>query len=907
MSDMSDMSNLSATFTQGRSAAPSWRTLACRVVLVSACALVGAFVGACGGSADAPPPPLALVVVPPAAQPVPPAITQQPTSLAVLTGQGANFNVAATGTAPLAYQWQRNGVDIAGATMAAYALATTVAGDSGAAFRAVVSNVAGSATSNLATLTVAAAAPVLTITAQPADSTVVAAAAATFTAGGTCSSGTLNIQWQRSGGGGTPGGATWAAIAGANAPSYSLSTVISDSGAQFRALLDCGGQSGAASTAARLTVTAPTSVSLSLLPIVGLRDQAELPSLAGIDQDPIGSPSAGSFTFITANRVKRLSADLGTITPVAGGQFAGSVNGVADAAAFNQPQGLTQDAAGNVYVADTNNHTIRRIAPDGTVSTLAGLAGTSGTSDGSGAAARFALPNGIALGPDGDLYVSEGDNHLIRRVTPAGVVSSYAGSTVGYTDGVALTARFNSPRALAVAANGDVLVADYSNARIRRIVRSGNVAGAVETLAGNGTASNASADGIGTAAVIGGPIAMVLRGNTLTVRDFAGLLRQIDLSSTVVTTLTGSRALGTGQADGSTVTARLRSAYGVTAAPNGGFTVADDIALRLVSAAGAVRTIANGFGATAQGVGTLTQIPFGLGVNSIQGVAVDPAGNVVIADGDRRMVRRISPTGVVTLGGGLVSGQSNSVDGVGSEAQFTRVGRIVSDSAGVLFAIDNFSVRRVGTDNAVTLLAGSPTEFGAVDGNASTARFNGNSFNNRTGLALGPGGNLFMGDAGNAAVRRIDAAGNVSTVAGALGQSGSADGPIAVARFRLPGGIAFAPDGALYVVDGVNTGQTGILRRIAPDGASVSTLPVPAVSGLTGSIAVDAAGTLYYGSTQGLAVLPAGGVPSILIPQGAAVVLGTSPRLLNVEGIAILGPRQLVILSAGQVLVATLP
>ena len=888
---------MSATFTLGRSVSPSWRVLACRVVLAGVCALVAA----CGGSADAPPPP--SPVAPPVPQPVPPAITQQPAPLTVLVGQGASFNVAATGTAPLAYQWQRNGVDIVGATATAYTLAATVLADSGAAFRAVVTNVAGSATSNTATLTVSAAAPVLTITPQPADTTVVAGTTATFTVGGICSSGTLNIQWQRS----ADGGATWADLAGSIASTYSLASVIGDSGAHFRARLDCSGQSGAPSNAARLTVTAPASVILSLLPIVGLRDQAEIPSLTGIDEDPVGSPTAGSFTFITANRVKRLSADLGTITPVAGGQFSGSVDGVADAAAFNQPLGLTQDAAGNVYVADTNNHTIRRIAPDGTVTTLAGLAGASGAADGAGAAARFSQPSGIALGPDGDLYVSEIENHLIRRVTTAGVVTTYAGSTGGYADGSALGARFNSPRAVAVAANGDVLVADYSNARIRRILRNGNVAGAVQTLAGNGTATNASPDGIGTAAVIGGPIAMVVRGNTLSVRDFAGLLRQIDLTSTVVTTLTGSRTLGTGQADGTNVSARLRSGYGVTGAPNGGFMVADDIALRSVSAAGAVSTIANGFGATPQGVGTLTQIPFGLGVNSIQGVTVDPAGNVVIADADRRMLRRISPAGVVTLAAGLVSGQSNSVDGVGSEAQFTRVGRVVSDTAGVLFAIDNFSVRKIGTDNAATVLAGSPTEFGAVDGNATTARFNGNIFNNRTGLAIGPGGSIFMGDAGNAAVRRIDPAGNVTTVAGALGQSGSADGPIVVARFRLPGGLAFAPDGALYVVDGVNTGQTGILRRIAPDGASVSTLPVPAVSGLTGSITVNAAGTLYYGTTGGLTMLPTGGVPSILIPQGPVIVLGASPQLMNVEGIAILGPKQLVILSGGQILKATLP
>ena len=84
-------------------------------------------------------------------------------------------------------------------------------------------------------------------------------------------------------------------------------------------------------------------------------------------------------------------------------------------------------------------------------------------------------------------------------------------------------------------------------------------------------------------------------------------------------------------------------------------------------------------------------------------------------------------------------------------------------------------------------------------------------------------------------------------------------------------------------------------------------MPVPLVSGLTGSIVSDAAGTLYYGTTQGLTVLPLGGVPSLLIPQGVAVVLGSSPQLLNVEGLAILGPKQLLILSGGQILVATLP
>jgi sugar lactone lactonase YvrE len=882
---------MNAIYSVERSISLGWRAAIGRLALAGICLVLAA----CGGSADAPPPPETGT-----AQAVPPTITQQPADTSVTTGQGASFTVAATGTAPLAYQWQRNGVDVAGATTTTYAIATTALADSGAVFRAVVTNSAGSATSNTATLTVTASLPVLTIAPQPAGTSVVAGTQASFSVGGICGAGTLGIQWQRNQG--SVAAPNWVGISAATATTYSLSTAIGDSGAQFRAVLDCGGQSVTPSNAATLTVTSPGTVTLALLPTVGLRDQADISSATAIDQDP-----GNSFTFITSSRVKRLSADLGTITPVAGGPFAGSTDGAAASASFNQPLGLTQDAAGNIYIADTGNHTIRRIAADGTVSTLAGLPGTSGTADGTGSAARFNRPWGIALGPDGDLYVADQSNNLIRRVTTAGVVTTYAGSGInGYADGAPATAKFSSPEGVAVAANGDVLVADYSNARIRRIVRSGNVAGTVQTLAGNGTSTAASPDGIGTAAVIGGPEGIVLRGNTLTVRDFAGLLRQIDLTSAAVTTLTGSRTLGEGYADGSTATARIRApAIGLTGAPNGGFMLADDLALRVVSATGTVRTIAShaAAGVTPTGVGTLAQMPFSVPT----ALTVDPAGNVVIADKATRTVRRISPAGVVTLAAGLTGSFGGAtpagfpvggpVDGVGSEAQFSDLGyAIASDSAGVLYVADNYGLRRIGTGNATTQPAGSTTAFGAVDANGAAARFN-----RIFGLAVGPGGDVFAGDSGNAAVRRIDPAGNVTTYAGVMGQSARVDGPIAVARFSLPGQVVFAPDGALYVVERFD----GVIRRIAPDGLSVSTLAAP--SGVTGSIAVDAAGTLYYGTTSGLFALPLGGAASLLIPQGASIVLGSRPSLLNVDSVAILGPRQLVIVSGGQILKATLP
>ena len=845
------------------------------VVLQIAAACVCVALAACGGSADAPPPPESGPVLP-----VPPTITQQPASLTVTAGQPASFTVAASGTAPLAYQWQRNGVAIAGATATTYTLATTVLGDSGATFRAVVSNVAGSATSNDAILTVAASAPVLTIAPQPANASVVAGTNASFTVGGTCSAGTLNIRWQRNSG--TAG--AFADIAGATSATYSFGTAIGDSGALFRAVLDCGGQSSSPSNAATLTVTASASVTLSAL-LTDVRPQALISAMRGIDQ--LGD---GSFAFISSNRVMRLSADFSAITPIAGAAgSSGSIDGPAATASFGSAIGLTHDAVGNIYVTD--NETIRRIAAsDGAVSTIAGLAGTTGNANGTGSAARFSTPHQIALGPDGDLYVAEQAGNVIRRVTTAGVVTLYASG-------------FNSPAGVAVAANGDVLVGDTGNHRIQRIRRNGNVAGVIDTLAGNGTAT--TTDGVGIAAGIELPTHLVVSGNTLTVRQRFGVIRQIDLTTALVTTLTGTRTLGE-YADGTKTTARIDTGFALTSVASGGFMLSDNTSLRFVSTTGDVRSVAaaSAIGNTPTGTATLPLMPFE--PTAVRAVTVDPSGRIVVTDNAEKQVRRIDASGVVTLAAGLFgSFPGSSLDGTGSEAQFVEPGyALASDAAGVIYAGDRYAVRRISTGNVTTTLAGSAINAGAVNGAGAVARF-GSVF----GLAVAAGGDVFVGDSVNNVVRRIDSVGNVTTYAGVIGQSASVDGATAVARFRFPGQLVIAPDGALYVADSVAASvspTSATIRRIAPDGSSVSTI---AGASLVGAFTVDAAGTLYYGSAGGLLKLPLGGTSSVVIPRGPgnAVVLGSNPGLGNVDGIAVLGPKQLVILSGQQILKATLP
>ena len=866
---------MSTTFTLGQSASGSWRNLACRWLLGAVCA----FVGACGGGGGAP-----VLPVPPG-PPVSPSITQQPASLSVLVGQGASFIVAASGSAPLAYQWQRNGANIPGATNTSYAVAAATLADHGAAFRAVVTNSAGSATSDPAVLSVLAAPPVLTITLQPADTSVTAGSPATFTVAATCSSGILSIQWQRSLGAGGP----FADIAGAMASTYILATSIGDNGAQFHAVLACSGQSATTSNAALLTVAAAAGVTLSAVPIVGLREQTLLLGMKGLDQQ-----ADGSFVFISLTTIKRLSADFSTITAVAGNGNSASVDGPAASASFVFPIGVAHDAAGNLYVTDAES--IRRIAPDGNVSTLAGVAGLTGGADGTGSAARFASAHGIAMGPDGDLYVADQAYSTIRRVTTAGVVTTYAGfaQNCGYVDSAVAAPRFCSPAGVAVAANGDVYVGDSGNNRIRRIHRNGNVAGLVDTLVGDGSFS--SIDGTGTAATTERPFHLVLRGNTLTWREVLGVIRQVDVTSAVVTTLTGTRSAFGDYADGTKLTARIFTGYGLAAVASGGFLVADNTAVRFVSTTGDVRSLASSgaTGGTAQGTGTLPQMPFATPV----GIAVDAAGNIVIADLIARQVRRISPGGAVTLAAGLFNSSGVGVDGIGSEAQFVEVSALASDATGAVFAADRNGVRRIGNDNLTTTVAGSMVEAGAVDGNAITARFN-----TVVSVAPGTGGTLFVSDAGNRTVRRIDAAGNVSTYAGVAGQIAIVDGPIASARFELPGTIAVAPDGSVYV--GEQSAHT--IRRIAPGGASVSTL---AGVVLEGSFTIDAAGTLYYGSPSGLMMRPLGGASSVVIPKGAGnvITLGANPTIAGVEALAVYGSKQLVLLSGGgQILKVALP
>ena len=190
------------------------------------------------------------------------------------------------------------------------------------------------------------------------------------------------------------------------------------------------------------------------------------------------------------------------VTTLAGSGTAGSADGTGTAAQFSGPRGVAVDSSGNVYVADTLNNRIRKITPEGVVSTLAGTA-TPGHVDTRGTEAKFNFPERVAVDSSGNVYVADTNNHRIRKITPEGEVTTLAGSTRGFADGAGTKAWFDEPIGVAVDSSGNVYVADSYNHRIRKITP----AGVATTLAGS-TAD--SADGTGTAAKFHSPIGVAV-------------------------------------------------------------------------------------------------------------------------------------------------------------------------------------------------------------------------------------------------------------------------------------------------------------------------------------------------------------------------------------------------------------
>ncbi len=514
-------------------------------------------------------------------------------------GATVKLSVIADGTSPFSYQWSKNSVQITGATSSTYVISGAQLTDAGD-YSAMVSNNAGSITASAETLTVVSSttvtnslpsdpnsstpvvistpavvtssptgsgATVTSLYAQPLNETATLGHDAAFTATVAGGSG----QWQVS-----SDGSSWSNLA--NGTQYSgvatgtllINGVTSAlNGLKFR-FVSGGGTSnpvslgviaaffpypvgiaadgsgnlyvGDTSTDTIQKISSTGAVTL----LAGSSGQTGIADGSGANarfNDPSGicTASDGSLGVCdNANGTLRLVAANGSVTTLAGStSLRGNADGNGSAATFSSPTSVCRDAAGNFYLSDAGNNTIRKITPGGAVSTVVGSAGLAGTADGVGADARFNHPTGIAVDGTGNIYVADTTNNTVREITLNGAVSTIAGlaGVSGSQDGVGSDALFNSPSGLAADSYGNVYVADTGNSTIRKIAANG----VVTTIAGlPGIAG--LLDGAGSNAWFNQPKGLVLNSSgILYVADtgnaairavtLAGLVTTLDLSS----------------------------------------------------------------------------------------------------------------------------------------------------------------------------------------------------------------------------------------------------------------------------------------------------------------------------------------------------------------------------------------
>lgn len=289
---------------------------------------------------------------------------------------------------------------------------------------------------------------------------------------------------------------------------------------------------------------------------------------AGMALDPMGRLLVADAS---SSRIRRITLPQGVVTTIAGGPVAGYVNSsVSLSAAFQGPGGVAVDAQGNIFVADTLNHSIRRIsAVDGAVSTLAGN-GQAGATDGAGSAARFNAPRGLTVDRTGQVIVADSGNHAIRQISPDGTVTTIAGQlqTRGRTDGPAASALFSGPAGVAVDAAGSIYVADTQNALIRVITTAGG-ARTVRTVAGSGL--NGLQDGEGVLAAFSLPsgVALDSSGNLVVADTGNHLIRYVQMTGSVGTVMTIAGSGQAGSQDGVGAGATFSSPTGLAVVPGG--------------------------------------------------------------------------------------------------------------------------------------------------------------------------------------------------------------------------------------------------------------------------------------------------------------------------------------------------
>jgi uncharacterized protein (TIGR03437 family) len=566
---------------------------------------------------------------------------------------------------------------------------------------------------------------------------------------------------------------------------------------------------------------------------------------ASLSPGYVAADPAGNLFFVNGNIVLRLDATTGILTQVAGNGTTGfsGDNGPATSAQLYFPTGVAVDSAGNLYIADTNNHRIRKVSK-GVITTVAGngLTGFSGD-NGAATSARLGSPVAVAVDSAGNLYIADAGNHSIRKVSN-GVIATVAGNGfAGFNgdNGPAANAQLNSPYGVAVGSAGDLYIADTENQRIRKVF-----GGMIATIAGNGTAGFSGDNGPAISARLGTPmgIAVDLAGNLYIADRDNSRVRKV--ASGVITTAAGNGTQGFSGDNGPAADAQLFNPIGVAVDSLGNLYIADDYTNR-------IRKVTNGAIATVAGGGTpigANGPALGCQLGAPSGVALDSAGNLYIADQASNRVWKVSNGSIAAVAGNGTPGFSGD-NGPATSAQLNEPFGVAVDSAGNVYITDtgNQRIRKVANGTIATVAGNGTRGFSGDSGPPTSAQFD-----TPTGIAVDSAGNLYIADTGNDRVRKV-AGGTVTTVAGGVRSMTGLDGPATAIGLDQPDGLAVDAAGNLYISDHdfdnrIRKVSGGMITTVAGNGepGGFGGDNVPAIGTGLGDavgIALDSAGNLF--------------------------------------------------------------
>ncbi len=550
------------------------------------------------------------------------------------------------------------------------------------------------------------------------------------------------------------------------------------------------------------------------------------------------------------NRIRRVAIDTGVITTVAGTGVAGfgGDGGPATAALLRSPQSLFFDRDGNLFFADNGNFRIRKIAAgSGTITTVAGT-GATGTAGDGGPATNATIGSvfGIALDANNNLFLSDVTNNRVRRVAAAdNVITLVAGGgATGFTlDGAAaIGASFSLARHLGVDPQGFLYIAESNNFRIRKLVNGVPNDTAPPTVAISEPTTSATFTATNAALDLRGTAAD--NGGVAIVRwsnDRGGSGAALGTNSWTVS--------GIGLQPGvNNLTITAWDVSGNTGSAQLAVSYTPQQVVTTIAGTGVIGDHGDG------GPGTAADL------FQPRGVALDSKGNIYVADTQNQRIRRVSPTGQITAFAGTGEIGSGGDGGPALNATFNFPNVVVVDKSDNVYISSQLThrIRKVTPDGKISTIAGTGEGFGGFggDGGLATAA----QLNGPVGLALDNDGNLFIADRSNNRIRRIDArTGIITTVAGSGFVGGGGDGgPATQAELNVPTGVAVDGAGNLYITD---IGNQRIRRVSAADGR-ISTLAGTGVAGFSGdggsaasalinlaypaTLTLDAAGDLYF-------------------------------------------------------------